>query len=948
MTELIKILLGSEDIVIRDNEDSFLNLELSRAINEIKPDSVENDFDLADQYVKERNDSLKFCIYGTMESKYVDCTNITITVRSSDNDTLITPKIAPSSVRSTSHLITTIPLSKNSTISKNVYGNEKASYFFLFEIDRVSFERKVANKKLSPNAKRTDNIVLSINDQAKKILDSIEIPFIFFDEEGELIPYGTKTSDIDINGNITEINNDFPFFYDRHWIKTNLAPSKMAYMSFAPAGGVVMVPENITGGTFFGEVKLDFPSKSGSESVTVILDKDETIMNPNNDFVFTPQTLQWSTGSVSRKFKVAIINDSFVEGTERVSFKLDNVKNATINNPSDAQFKIDILNDDIPSEARFVDSEIIVSQSAKTVDIKVVFDKPIEVSGQAIDILLQERGTGTTASLGVDFSFGIPNKPGASGRTLPLKQGDTGATLSIDIFDNFGYEVDKTIELHMTNPTQNVAISSKQLNSLKITLADSMIQKFTRYIFPADFEFGHGAFRVNRKVNNEQYEWSLSNNQEAFTNKFSFSIAIINDGEKIVWDGKEVKQGEVVTIQDFPTGMTSPYVIDLPANDTKNSGNDKFYKNTKYTFKFIDILSNVGPLEGANVHSSNVYENVQVFFETKPAGNLGDNKFYLVSEISKINSVYDKTNNSCSSYLTNNLDNIKINGVAFLPKTKLPATTQFGSPVNKTSCQSYFRSKPIQDHCNFNGIFLPFGFSPAANAPYAERFAELSFGDMFVQIGKSITANSKLKLENPSNQTLDPTAFFNWKDASLNFKNDIEMHITNIGTKDVQIFGKDAGEGDTVVIRQSDIGTDFSKMKLRLNGNTAYSLSANSFNEVTYAISFKNINFYDANGQQIGGPLTFTITPFKFPASASTQSTPVYTLISKFDEVDVRTNTNNVFACGGTSFGASEVIDVRGLLFSNSKTSFISANFVENNKDIIPSCPTDVFQFKIV
>ena len=116
MDELIKILLGSEDIVIRDNEDSFLNIELSRTGKEVKPDSVQNDFDLEARYVKERNESLKFCVYGSFESKYSDCTNVIMQIKTSDNDAMFTPKIYSGATVSRNHFIKTKPLSKNGSM----------------------------------------------------------------------------------------------------------------------------------------------------------------------------------------------------------------------------------------------------------------------------------------------------------------------------------------------------------------------------------------------------------------------------------------------------------------------------------------------------------------------------------------------------------------------------------------------------------------------------------------------------------------------------------------------------------------------------------------------------------------------------------------------------------------------------------------------------------------
>jgi hypothetical protein len=952
MTEFIKILLGSEDVVIRDNEDEFLNIELSRIAKEVKPDNVSNDFDLGDRYVKERNESLKFCVYGIVESKYSDCTNVTMKIKTSDNDTLYTPKISSGATVSKSHSIKTIPVSKNGSLSKNVYGKERASYFFLFEISRESLDRKIEITKNAGRIPKTDKVIITIDDPVKKIFDVIEVPFIFYDENGDFIQYGTKTTDVNEDGSLVETDNDFPFFYDRHWIKDIVIPSKLADISFRQAGTVTLVPENITGGTFTSEVILDFPSKLGRESVTVILDTDETIRNPNSDFTFTPQTLSWKVGEVSKRFNVGIIDDKFVEANEKLTFRLDNITNAQLNEENDGKFSIAIKNDDIPSIVNFKTTPTNVSESAGTFTFEIFFDKPIEVPGQSVDVIID--ATGTTAVLETDFILNASsNRPGATNRTLLLKEGDTGATFSIALIDDLKYELDKTLTLRLANPTQNIEIGG-QTPTVTITITDSMAKKFTRYVFPASFQSGTGAFRVNRKVGDEKYEFSIAGNNAAFTNSFPFVIEVFNLGEPVVFGGKLIdgvgspENQRLVFSKSFTTGITSNLVLDLPANDTLDA-NNRAFKNTKYQFVFSDIFSNVNvQTEGIQVFNSNQYDDVKVTYEVKPAADSGQSIFYLISEITNIKSAYDANNNGCRTSVDTATSNIKINGIAFLPKTSLQFNQQAFNQA--TYVTPLFRNRPIQNHCDFNGLLLPFGFGPAADPPFAERSINLSFRDIFVQVDNLPNNNSNLilasRVGSPSTDLLK--GFYKWSDASQRTKDEIEMHITNLGSKNVKILGNDAGGGDTVIIKQSDVRFDFSRMNIVLEGNTTYVLSANSFNDATYAISLKNVNFYDRDEKFIKGPVEFNIQLFKFSASTQALGVPEYVLVSQYEDITLGSNGFGQNLCTGSVFDTTKDIKVKGMLLNNSKTDFVGATFSKISQDIIPSCPTSPFEHLIL
>jgi len=80
MIEKRQILLPTEDIITRGEEDLFLNFNLERSFKEIKPIKYDNNFDLAKMFNDERNSSRNFCIYGSIESVDVDCDDLELDV----------------------------------------------------------------------------------------------------------------------------------------------------------------------------------------------------------------------------------------------------------------------------------------------------------------------------------------------------------------------------------------------------------------------------------------------------------------------------------------------------------------------------------------------------------------------------------------------------------------------------------------------------------------------------------------------------------------------------------------------------------------------------------------------------------------------------------------------------------------------------------------------------
>jgi hypothetical protein len=80
MDDKKKIVLGSKDILSKGVVDIFLNINLQQTFNQIKKDKYDNNFDVAEQFRKERNASRDFRIYGIVDSTAIDTDNLTIEI----------------------------------------------------------------------------------------------------------------------------------------------------------------------------------------------------------------------------------------------------------------------------------------------------------------------------------------------------------------------------------------------------------------------------------------------------------------------------------------------------------------------------------------------------------------------------------------------------------------------------------------------------------------------------------------------------------------------------------------------------------------------------------------------------------------------------------------------------------------------------------------------------
>jgi len=461
MKDKRKIVLGIKDVLPQENNDIFLNVELSMSSDELTKGIIDNNFNLTQQFNTEREQSLKFCLYGTLNSIYSDADNVEIEIKTNHDDILITPRIERNAIRNTVHKIKTIPLSKNNNLSKNIFKKNKSSFYFIFE--------------LSPffnNQGETKSLILNINDSVKKIYSEIEIPFLFYDSNGNKIPYGTDTIDFDLDGNEQGIENDYPFLYDTHWIKRELNVDRPRFLSFRRN-----LEENVNNVTVEEEsgnidfmVSLDYPSSYGKESAEVYIESDGTVENPNKDYNFEPQILKWEKGEQFKTISLELLDDLFVESAETITFGIRNLefceKSETNNN-----FLVNINELDVPIVGGFLNPIKTLTESATTISVYLELEKAMNVPNQTVDVVFDNNLS--TAILGKDLENTGTDEQPEFRKTISFTQGSSIASFDIQIFDDFDYEFEKTaifylsLGLHKKSPSYRRSLQpSKESNLL--------------------------------------------------------------------------------------------------------------------------------------------------------------------------------------------------------------------------------------------------------------------------------------------------------------------------------------------------------------------------------------------------------------------------------------------------------------------------------------------------
>lgn len=201
-----KILLGDKDILSRKLEDFYIDINISRDNKEILPYKYDNTFDLTKFYEQERNTSRNFIMYGTIDSYSYDSNNLKISVYQSPNLNQENFLCAANS----EHVV------NGSMPFYNIYGKLKGKYIINnipLTFTGCSIFLKIETQPPIVYAKWVEEqqlifTTLTLTQKGKKVVEQLN--------------YGLDEIITDCDGNTKEINNDFDFFYNKHWIKKDL------------------------------------------------------------------------------------------------------------------------------------------------------------------------------------------------------------------------------------------------------------------------------------------------------------------------------------------------------------------------------------------------------------------------------------------------------------------------------------------------------------------------------------------------------------------------------------------------------------------------------------------------------------------------------------------------------------------------------------------------------
>ena len=658
-----KILIPSEDYVNAKNIALFINSELSGDKNFLRPDKADNLFDMSAKFEEERNASLKFCLYGKVESKWGDCNNLKIEFKINDSSTnigtgltnsnypfWIYDKTSAISAYTWNFMSKSLDLS-NGSLSKNIYGKNKGHYFFPFELDMNSITN--SNKSM----------FVKIYDTIDSLYCVQEFPFIYFNEDGNLLEFGTETAEILDDGTIIEINNNYPFFYDRHWIRREIEPTGPPFVYFSQPSltfteGDPYQPEYLVDKIVQFDVALSKPPQ-GIEKIRLSFvygqDEDYQEYTTISRQGFPPDIesnfleIEWNSATASTVQSISFkLNDDYlVESTERFTLKIIPIL-GVLPDPEKPQLMSIYLNDnDIPS-AVFFESQsyqfIEPRQDVQPLIIPIILNldrKLLLVSPeQSVELYIDLNETTCISSFGF-----LPDNPSSnnSGYTdsklVKFNLTDLSYSTNLYFISKRSDDLQTKIVLRMRNFTSNVVpgnFNQSNDNKFEIYVDKNIDKNYVEIKIPYDKNTGKGVLRsaYNKPTTSNIYDslglddyitklityddstqGTIAGNSELTANiaahKYRrlvyedfFKINITNNGERIVFDNHVYDKGDTLSIDvysGFSTSVSSgQFIYDGTQFILKLPANDTF----KYFKVFSDVSGTILSEEAQNFEES--------------------------------------------------------------------------------------------------------------------------------------------------------------------------------------------------------------------------------------------------------------------------------------------------------------------------------------------------------
>jgi len=455
MDDKKKIVLATEDILAKKLEDIYINVNLQQRFNLIKRDRYDNNFDLAEQFRKERNASRSFRIYGIIDSPAVDCDNLTIKVFSNSSELF--------GFQILTNQISTINSQPLGFGDKNVFGKKRGKY--IIELD---------------NYKISDVIYLEIaGDGVTYSRTIVEQRLVFKDVDGNFVEYGTDTVDFGIDGGFDVIQNDFPFFYNKHWIKNNFQVNRVIKRNIRFEKSFYSLDEGQQGVVRVG---LSEPSVFGTESVTVNISTPVSPLDAAtlgldftvDTFPFSfPMNLSWGIGQQFRDINITALNDSLVEKSpEQFTLTLVNPINATIDQgiPNIESTTVSIV-DKTPKGYVNYNFQKIINNITPVTDPIIFSENLGQLPGYQMNLYGAKDGAGLPGDVNNNFRF-FPNDTyeilvtnDGDSTTLPIIPGVTTQEQGFPAGGSITISVESKYFNHNSLPKESAVFDFKEKNT---------------------------------------------------------------------------------------------------------------------------------------------------------------------------------------------------------------------------------------------------------------------------------------------------------------------------------------------------------------------------------------------------------------------------------------------------------------------------------------------------
>jgi len=326
-----KILLGSKDVVPQLNEDNYISVDLKRNYRELWPNRYYNDFNIFRQFQKERNSARNFVFYGIVDSIKERADNIAYTASFLNEEGAVVYQKTSTNPEDFE--------------SYRLSAEEFEGYKNIFGFERGQYKVELSEQEFNDHSGIT-SILLTFSGSQTPV-NAFKRQFVYYDDvlnldgnyEKQIIDYGTETIETNIDGSLVEIDNNFPFFYDTHWVKLNidiktelsLDASEIPYITLGvDAPGVLstsfpsitdvnvndVIYSLVTNNSYNLIVNLNGATAIGNEIVTVDVDIiDDTPSSSIHNTPFAPGTtfgeypivVQFNAGETERRISIDML-----------------------------------------------------------------------------------------------------------------------------------------------------------------------------------------------------------------------------------------------------------------------------------------------------------------------------------------------------------------------------------------------------------------------------------------------------------------------------------------------------------------------------------------------------------------------------------------------------------------------------------------------------------------